>query len=45
VDAVTAVTAAAASPLGFAAAAVTTVTVELRPARTLIWWGEGPRCR
>jgi hypothetical protein len=45
VGAVTAVTAASASPLRFAAAAVTTVTVELRPARTLIWWGEGLRCR
>jgi hypothetical protein len=32
-------------PLGFAAAAVTTAVAELRPARTLIWWGEGPRCR
>ena len=39
--AVTAVTAAAAFPLGFAVAAVTTVIVELRPARTLIRWGEG----
>ena len=28
-------------PLGFAMAAVTTVTVEPRPARALIWWGEG----
>jgi hypothetical protein len=45
VGAVTAVTAATASPLGFAVAAVTTVTVEPRPARTLIWLGEGPRCR
>ena len=32
-------------PLGFAVAAVTTAVVELRPARTLIWWGEGPCCR
>jgi hypothetical protein len=32
-------------PLGFAVAAVTTVVVEPRPARTLIWWAEGPRCR
>jgi hypothetical protein len=57
VGAVTAVTAASASPLGFAAAVVTTVIVELRPARTPdppgardessadIWWGEGLRCR
>jgi hypothetical protein len=45
VGAVTAVTAATASPLGFAVAAVTTVTVEPRPARALIWWGEGLRCR
>jgi hypothetical protein len=45
VGAVIAVTAATASPLGFAVAAVTTVTVELRLARALIWWGEGPRCR
>jgi hypothetical protein len=43
--AVIAVTAAAASPLGLAVAAVTTVTFEPRPARTLIWWGEGLRCR
>ena len=28
-------------PLGFAVAAVTTVVVEPRPARTLIRWGEG----
>jgi len=28
-------------PLGFAVAAVTTVIVERRPARTLIRWGEG----
>ena len=39
--AVTAVTAATASPLGFAVAAVTTEIVERRPARTLIRWGEG----
>ena len=45
VGAVTAVTAAAASPIGFAVAAVTTMIVELRPARTLIWRGEGLRCR
>jgi hypothetical protein len=32
-------------PLGFAVAAVTTVAVELRPARALIWWGEGLSCR
>ncbi len=44
--AVIAVTAATASPLGFAVAAVTTVAVELRPARALIWrGGEGLRCR
>ena len=42
---VIAVTAATASPLGFAVASVTTGTVELRPARALIWWGEGLRCR
>ena len=29
------------TPLGFAVAAVTTVIVEPRPARTLIRWGEG----
>jgi hypothetical protein len=45
VGAVTAVTVATASPLGFASAAVTTATVELWPARTLIWWDEGLRCR
>jgi hypothetical protein len=45
VGAVIAVTAASASPLGFAAAAVTTVAVEIRPVRALIWWGEGLRCR
>ena len=28
-------------PLGFAVATVTTAVVELRPARTLIRWGEG----
>jgi hypothetical protein len=30
-------------PLGFAVATVTTAVVELRPARTLIRCGEGPR--
>jgi hypothetical protein len=33
------------TPLGSAVAAVTTAVAELRPARTLIWWGEGLRCR
>jgi hypothetical protein len=40
VGAVTAVTAATASPPGFAVAAVTAVTVEPRPAPTLIWRGK-----